>query len=470
MAQNPGFPWMPSQGPAEKGDRNDSLRLQRLRTVYSAFQDSGAGSGLALDLLLHELAVEARSIPGVHSSAIALWGSERDFICRAAAGESAPGLGLRIQTQDGLSAECVRTGKQQICQDTELDSRVDAAMCRAMAVRSLVIIPLFLQQKLIGILEAFAPAAHAFDKASVERLANLGRRIVETVAFVEARLQQQIEVPSQPLKTIEPMVEEENSELAQAVPKVAQEVSNTNRPAPPRRSSQNLALALVALTAGVVALAGLLWWLPQDNPQRGLVKAEASPRKESVPTDLQPAAPSIVPNSSTALNSVTNSKPVIKAVVASKHRGFSSFEKNSAGDGASLPSGELVVYEKGKVVYRTGPVTSAAETEKLDATLDTVPAADSTAPSAAVGFTGGKLIHQVAPIYSEEARALRVQGDVVLEGIIGKDGVVREIRVVHGDARLQGAAIDAVRQWRYEPFRSNGEPVDMLSTMTVHFR
>jgi len=250
-------------------------------------------------------------------------------------------------------------------------------------------------------------------------------------------------------------------------------VRSASFPVPPRRSSQNLTLALVALAAGVVALAGLLWWVPKENPQQEFVKAEASSPREASAID-PPAVLHTVPNSGTVPNSVTDSKPTLRPAAISKHRISSPSEKGNEEDQASDSSGELVVYERGKVVYRAGPVTrpvtSAAETEKLGETLDAVPASDNTAPSStAAGFTGGKLIYHVAPVYSEEARALRVQGVVVLEGIIGKDGAVREIRIVDGDARLTDAAIEAVRQWRYEPFRSNGEPVDMLSTMTVHF-
>jgi TonB family protein len=478
MAQNPGFPWVRTQVSAEKGDRNESLQLQKLRTVYSAFENTGADASLALDLLLHELAVEARSIPGVGSCAIALWGRERDFVCRAAAGPSAPGLGIRIRSQDGLSAECVRTGTQQICQDTESDPRVDAAVCRAIAVRSLVILPLFLQQRMIGIIEAFAPAAHAFDKASVELLANLGRRIVETVAFAETRLQPPVQPSAPPPDPIQAMAVTENPEPVPEIHKVAEETLNTSPPVPPRRSPQNLALALVTLIAGVVALAALLRWVPQENTQRGVVKAEASSRQPGA-TESQ-AAPNVGANSGTASDSPSVARPVSKPASSSpppKLQSAPANEKNRSGDVANAPSGDLVVYEKGKVVYRAGPVaspgnssvTSAAETEKLDDTSDPVATPDSTLPVAA-GFTGGKLIHHVTPVYSAETRELRLQGAVVLEGVIGTDGAVRDIRVVSGDARLADTAVDAVRQWRYEPFRSNGEPVDMLSTITVHFR
>ena len=112
----------------------------------------------------------------------------------------------------------------------------------------------------------------------------------------------------------------------------------------------------------------------------------------------------------------------------------------------------------------TGPVTSAAETEKLEDTANAAPIA----PTASI--TGGKLIHQVSPTMPAEVAGLNLPKEVLLEGIVGKDGTVREIRLVRGDARLSAAAIEAVQQWRYEPFRANGEPVDMLSILSVRFR
>jgi TonB family protein len=507
MAQRPGFPWVPTKGLAEQGDRNESPQFQQLRTVFSAFQNSGRSSALALDLMLHELAVEAQSTPGVDSCAIALWDQQKkNFVCRAAVGESAPGLGTQIQSQDGLSAECVRTGRQQICQDTESDPRVDAAVCLALGVRSLVIVPLFLQQRLIGILEVFASIAHAFDKAAIERFGTTGRRIVDTVAFAEGKLRPQaqsveplvaeptiaeplpetakpaltiapaeptpeVPLPTPPIARLEPQ-----PEILETVPAETRASLPPPNPIPtpiPRPTRQNLGLALVALTAGIVALAGLLWWLPQENSGREVVKAEALQQKEAIQPDSQPAK-TLEPNLSVM--------PTKNPTAVSKHKNSvppaSTTVRNGVLSSSDLASGDLVVYERGKVVYRAGslkggensPVTSAAETEKLRDNINPSPAPDDTAPVATANFTGGRLISHITPMLPAGLSELRSQEVVVVEGIIGKDGVVREIHVLRGDPRLADAATEAVRQWRYEPFRSNGEPVDMLSTMTVHFR
>jgi protein TonB len=57
----------------------------------------------------------------------------------------------------------------------------------------------------------------------------------------------------------------------------------------------------------------------------------------------------------------------------------------------------------------------------------------------------------------------------MLEALVGRDGRVREIKVLSGDAILAQAAVTAVRQWEYEPFMLNGVPVDMPTRITVNF-
>jgi protein TonB len=87
---------------------------------------------------------------------------------------------------------------------------------------------------------------------------------------------------------------------------------------------------------------------------------------------------------------------------------------------------------------------------------------------------GGKvqpasLIHQVNPVYPQIARQTRVQGVIVMEAIISKEGSVENLRVVSGHPLLFQAAIDAVKQWKYRAATLNGEPVDVITTITVTF-
>ena len=73
------------------------------------------------------------------------------------------------------------------------------------------------------------------------------------------------------------------------------------------------------------------------------------------------------------------------------------------------------------------------------------------------------------PAYPPTARAAGVQGVVILEITIGEDGAVSNARVLRSIPLLDQAALDAVRQWRYEPTLLNGAPTPVIMTATVNF-
>ncbi len=74
------------------------------------------------------------------------------------------------------------------------------------------------------------------------------------------------------------------------------------------------------------------------------------------------------------------------------------------------------------------------------------------------------------PLYPEAARRARIQGVVVLECVIGKDGEVDSVKVLRGlPLGLTEAAVDAVNKWRFEPSTLNGKPVEVLYILTVRF-
>jgi protein TonB len=85
------------------------------------------------------------------------------------------------------------------------------------------------------------------------------------------------------------------------------------------------------------------------------------------------------------------------------------------------------------------------------------------------GVAQGNLIHNVKPPYPPLARQARVQGMVVIQAVIGKDGTIQNLRVVSGHPMLAQAALEAVKQWRYKPYYLNGEPVDVDTTINVNF-
>jgi TonB family protein len=119
------------------------------------------------------------------------------------------------------------------------------------------------------------------------------------------------------------------------------------------------------------------------------------------------------------------------------------------------PSGGLLVTENGRVIYRLpaarNGVGTGAAAKKSEA-------------------SGTRLIHRVEPEYPATASAKNIQGVVTLEVQIGIDGAVHNITVVNGEAQLADAAVQAVRQWRYQPYRVNGHAVEMESRVTIRFK
>jgi TonB family protein len=87
------------------------------------------------------------------------------------------------------------------------------------------------------------------------------------------------------------------------------------------------------------------------------------------------------------------------------------------------------------------------------------------------GVSAPRAIYDPEPEYSEEARKAKYQGTVVLWVVVGPDGRVRDMRVSRTlGMGLDEKAIDAVRQWRFEPARKNGQPVPVQVSIEVNFR
>ena len=120
---------------------------------------------------LQLIAQLAHTLTSASGTAVALrHGNE--VICRASTGR-APEMGATLRSDSGLSGECLRTGMTMRCDDTESDARVDAAVCRALGVRSIVIFPIFYKDSSAGILEVLSDRPQAFDHVDLQLLPQL---------------------------------------------------------------------------------------------------------------------------------------------------------------------------------------------------------------------------------------------------------------------------------------------------------
>jgi TonB family protein len=85
------------------------------------------------------------------------------------------------------------------------------------------------------------------------------------------------------------------------------------------------------------------------------------------------------------------------------------------------------------------------------------------------GVMAGNILTKVTPVYPQEAKDAKVQGIVVLDAVIGKDGAIKSLRVLSGPNELANSALEAVKQWTYKPYLLNGNPTEVETTITVNY-
>jgi GAF domain-containing protein len=124
---------------------------------------------------------KAQTMTGATGAAIALrTGSE--IVCRARTGRTAPALGVRLQTDSGLSAECVRSGEVLLCNDAESNPRVDWFSCRRLGVRSILVAPLRHYRRTLGVFEVLSSRPNAFDHQDIATMQFLSGMMVATMS------------------------------------------------------------------------------------------------------------------------------------------------------------------------------------------------------------------------------------------------------------------------------------------------
>jgi len=122
-------------------------------------------SSMSLEQALNDVVQRMRVLLEATGAAIALK-KHGDFICRASSG-MAPTIGVRLQPKSGLTGRCISTGSVIHCEDTESDTRVDPITCRQLKLRSTLIVPVFWEDSVHGVLEVFSDKPYAFRDGSV---------------------------------------------------------------------------------------------------------------------------------------------------------------------------------------------------------------------------------------------------------------------------------------------------------------
>ncbi len=435
---------------------------------------AGFPPDLALDLVLNELVVRAAGATRATAAALALARGD-EMVCRAATGYLAPDLGVPLNIRDGLSGACLQTRQPQLSVDTEFDPRIDPVVSRRLGIRSILIVPVFdsplfdkneKNAQFAGILEVFSTSPAAFSHAD--------QKLLEGFAEECARVRRAaVELGSRkPLAVSSELLPRDLSAIHR-VPTIH-----------PPYETWSLVLGGLAILA-TIALSFLI------GSRVGWLRPGTSEAVISNPC-LATAAP--------GCSAEQNSAPVTGArrSTASSEKGTTrkSAPASAGSEAQSTKQDELVVYEKGKVVFRMKPVEKETNSGEPNASVtrparveENKPAARSTsahhdsiveasstkkmAASQSVWLSPtqaeSRLLSRIEPQYPPDALAAHRAGTVVLEVHVTEDGSVSTVRTLSGDATLAAAAAEAVRNWRYQPYRQHDHPSQFQTDVTLSF-
>ena len=463
-----------------------------VRGLTSALAANGGGTSskdLALDLVLNQIVEQACLATGATGAAIALV-REGEMVCRATTGRNAPDLGVRLDNA-GFSAECLRVGTLQRCDDTETDPRVDPAACRFLGVRSILVIPLWYWGEFMGIFEIFSPRPGAFGERDEQTLQALAYRVVRQAKQANGMITgftssaQELPEPPEP-KPVEPGVPARLAELEPiraTKPIPVFELTPTKRIRQPR----DLWTLVLAGCAGLIACAivGLMIWR--------VTWSGADARKSAAPDTVQASsAPAPVTSDPTAtapreeILELNQGSPSPKEQAPAHDSGgvvVSAAKKTDVPTGG----GGLAVYEKGKLIYGTPIVDPDAPARKESGQRETVVSKDrvlakTTAPARlntdpskghfvplSPEAANDLLTDRIEPDYPDAARRARIQGTVTLDALIGEDGRVKQVTAISGNPQLADAAIAAVHKWRYKPYTVKGKRTAVRTQVPVTF-
>ena len=142
-------------------------------------------SELELEPAISAITERAQHLTGATGAAIALRAGD-EIVCRARTGRTAPDLGVRLQTDAGISAEAVRTGEVMLCNDAERNPRVDLASCRRLGVRSILVSPLRHYRRTLGVFEVLSSSPSAFDHRDVATMQLLSSLMVAAISRISS--------------------------------------------------------------------------------------------------------------------------------------------------------------------------------------------------------------------------------------------------------------------------------------------
>ncbi len=169
---------------------NAAHPVSGFRAVHPGEEVDIYAAELDLEPAISAITERAQHLTGATGAAIALRAGD-EIVCRARAGRTAPDLGVRLQTETGISAEAVRTGEVMLCHDAERNPRVDLASCRRLGVRSILVSPLRYYRRTLGVFEVLSSSPSAFNERDVATMQLLSSMMVAAISRISSLHQAQ---------------------------------------------------------------------------------------------------------------------------------------------------------------------------------------------------------------------------------------------------------------------------------------
>lgn len=261
----------------------------------------------------------------------------------------------------------------------------------------------------------------------------------------------------------------------------------------PQESSKKAYVIIVLVVIAAIFTAYMLYLKTHDStvpavahpaPEQTLPAPQAqtpAPSPGPAPTN-EPAAKEIVLATPKAQEAQSR-KPLSDVTVTKFPDTRSSAPSTSLEESSQEPAPATVVVKhnapaKSQKVAEADvapPIVTAPSDDKALASIAAMSPASVAKPVASTlkvsqGVSQGLLVKRVQPIYPSQALQMRLEGTVLLEANIAKDGKISSVKVLKGESTLAKAAVDAVKQWKYNPYLLNGEPVEIQTQINITFK
>lgn len=440
------------------------------------------------------------------------WRQRDEVVCLASTG-NAPEIGVRLNLDAGLSGECYRTGNIVSLADSEHDSRVDAEICRQLDFRSLLIVPVVsATDVVVGIAEVFSSTPGNFEGGDVLLLSSIAELIGDLydrnqtpVPSVDREANRSVEEPVKVAASGEAVVEltlpalvvettpvpfvpagfeladqnlkqdfittgAEQATSGEIEHTFGEELSHDQAHASLNWKSRRVLLGTLLL-AGGVGFGTYLHW--RSNRPHSAVFQNTTALQPVVPTMSVPELESMeptLPQTAVSEPSVELQKIALvpnRSVIRKAFTPDDSIESNfTTGLSGQRHPSELPP-EAPSLIASDHPAFRVDTTLFLPTKAPQVKLLNASLPASQV--TAGRLIHRVNPVFPQFAKAAGLRGSVVIAATIGKDGRLKNMKLISGNGALAIEAFRAARQWVYAPYRLNGQPVEVDARIVMDF-